>query len=185
MNKHIDKIKKNAAEEAMKTGMVIIGAVTGLLSAKGLRKLTEEHPSLDAIVQYLTPFVLAGGGFIISAVTEKDHKGKYFGYGLSVAGGIEGIKLIPVAKDYLSGILGETEISANSFLTENEERQKLMNGFGLSALPVGNASLSDAPSYETRLPDLEGTDDSGNTKNEDLGYNKSFTDNTDPLGSIL
>lgn len=172
MKKHIENIKRQALEESQKASLVILGAVGGLLIAKGIRKLTEEHPQLNSIAQYATPFVMAGGGFLITTLTDEKSKAKYFGYGLEVAGTIEGIKLIPIAKEYLSGILGETEIpAASAFYTESEERQKLMNGFGLSSLPIGNASMQEVSSNDVRLPDLDGLGE-----HEDLGYNPAQTD---------
>ncbi len=45
MKKYIDKIKKDASDEAMKGLFIIIGAVSGTLAIKGIRKFTEEHPS--------------------------------------------------------------------------------------------------------------------------------------------
>jgi hypothetical protein len=184
MNKYIEKIKKDALDEAMKTGLVILGAVGGSFAIKGIRKLTADNPTWDAVAEYALPVLFAGGGIIIAAATDNNSKVKYFGYGLAVAGGYEGIKLIPVAKEYLSGILSSMEIpAASAFYTENEEREKLMNGFGLSALPVGNASMSEAPELDARLPELEGvasTDDS-----EDLGYNGEATSDTDDIKGIL
>ena len=178
MNKHIEKIKKDALDEAMKTGLVIIGAVSGTLAIKGIRKFTEEHPTLDAVAEYALPLLFAGGGILISAVTETNSKAKYLGYGLAVAGGFEGIKIIPIAKEYLSGILGETEIPASSaYYTESEEREKLMNGFGLSTLPVGNATMQEVVSPQMNLPELEGA---GN----DLGYNASQTGDEDVKGIL-
>lgn len=139
-----------------------------------------KKPNLSAF--YALPLLFAGGGIIIAAATDANSKAKYLGYGLAVAGGFEGIKIIPVAKDYLSGILGETEIpAASAFYTESEEREKLMNGFGLSALPVGNASMQEVASIQSNLPDLEGSE---NTGNEDLGYNASQTDDEEVRGIL-
>ena len=180
MEKHIEKIKKQAADEAMKAGMVILGTVSGMVVAKHIRKFTEDKPSMDAFAQYAIPALMAGGGILIAAASDEKSKAKYFGYGLSVAGTIEGIKLIPVAKDYLSGILGETEIpAASAFYTENEQQQKLMAGFGLSELPVGNTIMQQAEPMTTSLPDLQGTDE----PNENLGYNPAATD--DEVKGIL
>jgi hypothetical protein len=179
MKKHIEKIKRQAAEEAMKAGMIILGTVSGMVVAKSVRKFTESNPKLDAIAQYALPVLMAGGGILIAAATDDRNKAKYFGYGLSVAGTIEGIKLIPVAKDYLAGILGETEIpAANAFYTESEAQQKLMAGFGLSDLPVGNTMMQQAAMTPNNLPDLEGADDDNN-----LGYNPAATD--DEVKGIL
>jgi hypothetical protein len=173
MNKHIEKIKKQALDEAMKTGLVILGAVSGTLAIKGIRKLTEENPTWDAVAEYALPVLFAGGGIIIAAATDTNSKIKYIGYGLAVAGGYEGIKIIPVAKEYLSGILGETEIpAASAFYTENDNREKLMDGFGMSSLPIGNASLQAVPLTEMDLPELEGM---AEEQGENLGYNSAQT----------
>lgn len=171
MKKHIENIKRQAKDESMKGLYVIIGAVGGLLAAKGLKKLTEDKPSIDAITKYIIPAVLGGGGFILTTATESNSKLKYFGYGLEVAGIIEGVKLIPVAKEFLLSGLGDTEIpAATAFYTESES-QKLISGIGLSALPIGSASMREAMRSDMQLPDLEGAND-----NEDLGYNPSQTD---------
>lgn len=179
MNKHIEKIKRQALDEAMKTGLVILGAVSGTLAIKGIRKFTEEHPTLDAVAEYALPILFAGGGILIASATDANSKVKYLGYGLAVAGGFEGIKIIPIAKEYLGSILGETEIpAANAFYTESDEREKLMNGFGLSALPVGNATMQTVGEIQMNLPELEGNG------NSDLGYNSSVTDDEDVRGIL-
>lgn len=181
MNKRIEKIKKQAADEALKAGMVILGAVGGIAVMKGIRKFSQTNPSMDTALQYVLPVLAAGGGVIIAAATDEKSKAKYFGYGLSVAGAIEGIKLIPVVKDYLSGILGETEIpAASAFYTESEAQQKLMSGFGLSELPIGNTMMQPAPMMQSSLPDLDGAE---NNTGEDLGYNPAITD--DEVKGIL
>lgn len=195
MNKHIERIRKQAASEAKKSGLVILGAVGGLLIAKGIRKFTEDKPTLDSVAKIAIPSLYTGGGFILTTVTEEKSNLKYLGYGLMVAGVIEGVKLIPVAKDYLSGLLGENEIpAANAFFTEDESRNALMNGFGLSSLKVGKTSMQDAERYNTNLPDLEGAEDDlqssqddleGSEDNGDLGFNPSATDDADNMSGIL
>lgn len=181
MKARIEKIKKDIKDEAMKAGLVILGAVTGAAVAKGLRKATESKPQLSSIVSYATPFLLGGGGIIIAAATEDKSKAKYFGYGLAVAGTFEGIKLIPVAKDMLSGIFGNSEIpAANAFYTESEERDKIMSGFGLAALPIGTTTMQDAVSFETRLPELE----ESVQKEDNLGFNPSATNDVDINGIL-
>ncbi len=183
MNKHLEKIRKNALAEAKKSSLVIIGAVGGLLVAKGIRKFTEDKPTLDTVAKYSVPLLMGGGGFLITTMTDAKSNAKYVGYGLMAAGTIEGIKLIPVAKEFLSGILGDNEIpAANAFYTESAEREAIMSGFGLSALPVGKASMQDAQIFETRLPELEGAE---NERSEDLGYNPSTTDDADAFKGIL
>lgn len=184
MKNLIVKAKRQFKHEGTKAGLIILGAVGGVLLAKGIRKLTKDNPSLDAFAEYATPLVLAGGGLVITLITEEKSVLKGLGYGLTAAGSIEGVKLIPVAKEFLAGILGETEIpAANAFLTENEERNKLMNGFGMASLPVGNATMQEVPLEANFLPELEGVEEefSGN----DLGYNPGQTDDADRVGDIL
>lgn len=192
MKKHIEKIKRQAKDEAMKSGLIILGAVSGFVLAKVARKYTAEHPTMDAVAKYGIPALLAGGGFILSAATDTNSKGKYFGYGLAVAGSIEGISLLPFAKDYLPSFLGQTDIdAASAFYTESEERQKQINGFGLASLPVGNASMQEVQGMGVNLPDLEGlgyneaiVEGLGyNADQTDLGFNASQTD--DDIKGIL
>lgn len=183
MNKHLEKIKRQAKNEAIKSSLVIIGAVGGLLLARGIRKFTEDNPTLDTVAKIGLPILYGGGGFLITTLTEEKSNVKYLGYGLMVAGAVDGVKLIPVAKEFLSGVLGDNEIpAANAFFTESQQREAIMSGFGLSALPVGKASMQDAPIYDTRLPELEGAE---NTNTEDLGYSSSVTDNADQFRGIL
>lgn len=186
MKKLKENIKKQAKNEGVKALLVLVGAVGGVMLARGIRKFTEDKPTLDAVAQYLTPVVLAGGGVLITMATEEKSVVKGLGYGLAAAGSIEGVKLIPVAKDFLSGILGETEIpAASAFLTENTEREKLMSGFGISSLPVGNASMQEVPESETNLPELEGVEEEQENSSGDLGYNSSATDEVDPLKGVI
>lgn len=189
MKNQIGKFKTNFTKqykhEGAKAGLIILGAVGGVLIAKAVRKYTEDKPSLDAVAQYLNPIMLAGGGFILTSVTDEKSVLKGLGYGLVGAGAFEGIKLIPVAKEFLSGILGETEIpAASAFLTESQEREKLMSGFGLSALPVGNASMQEVSGIKTRLPELEATENNSDISGN-LGYNSSYTDDVDRISGIL
>jgi hypothetical protein len=181
MNKQVEKIKRQAKDEALKTGFVILGAVSGIVSANLLDKLTAAQPTLNAVVKYGYPAILAGGGFILSAATETNSKAKYFGYGLSVAGAYKGIQLIPFAKDYLQGVLGDVAIpDATEYLTENEERNKLLKGLGLSTLPVNNAVMQEAAAYTTRLPELETIEGIAG-----LGFNASMTDDADEIKGII
>lgn len=177
MKKYIENIKRQAKEDAMKAGLVVLGVVGGMVSSKLLDKVTQDKPTLNAIVKYGYPALLTGGGFILSSAVDPNKKIKYLGYGLTAAGIVEGIKIIPIAKDYLQGILGDTEIpAANAFLTESEERQRIMQGFGMTSLPVGKATLQNVNNFEPNLPELEGAN---------LGYNGSVTDDVDPISGIL
>ena len=179
MKKHIEKIKRQYKDELMKAGLVILGAVTGTVLIKGIRKFTAENPTLDGIAQYGMPVLTAGGGFLITAATDEKSKAKYFGYGLEVAGIVEGVKLIPIAQEYLSGLLGNSDIpSASQYYTEDAARAQIMEGFGLSSLPVGNAAMQEVGDNGTHLPDLEGQED------QDLGYNGESTSDVDVRGII-
>lgn len=177
MKKIIENIKKQVKDESMKAGLVVLGAVGGIVTNKILNKITADQPTMNAIVKYGYPALLAGGGFILSCSLEPNSKLKYLGYGLTAAGIWEGVNVIPIVKDKLSGILGELEIpAANVFLTESEERQRIMNGFGMTNLPVGKATLQSPSEFEPNLPDLQGTG---------IGYNGSTTDDVDPVSGIL
>lgn len=177
MKKIIENIRKQAKNESMKAGLVVIGAVGGIVTNKLLNKVTADQPMINAIVKYGYPTLLLGGGFILSSATEPNSKLKYLGYGLTAAGIWEGVNVIPFVKEQLSGILGDIEIpAANAFLTESEERQKIMNGFGMTTLPVGKATLQSPNDFEPNLPELQGSD---------LGYNGSATDDVDPVSGIL
>ncbi len=181
MSKHLDKIKKQFKQETIKTFWVVLGTVGGLFTIKGIRKYTEDKETLDKIAEWVLPIVFGSGGFLLTTLTDENSKAKYLGYGLIAAGTIEGIKIIPAAKDFL-GSIGTTEIpAADAYYSESEERQKLMNGFGLSELPMGNASIQDAMSYSTDLPELQGAEES---TNEDLGYTGSQTEDVDLNGII-
>lgn len=181
MKKHIERIKANAKEELMKTSLVIVSTVGGLLLIKGVRKFTASHPTLDTIVKYSLPPLMATSGFLIAAGTEKDSKVKYIGYGLTAAGTIAGIRLIPVVGEYLSGITDDTDIPVgNAYYTEDAERQNMMQGLGdPEELPVGYATLQEAPTVETRLPELQGAEIENPV--EGLGYNGDATSDVDDV----
>jgi hypothetical protein len=177
MKKIIEKIQRQAKDESMKAGLVVLGAVGGIVTNKLLNKITADQPMMNAIVKYGYPALLTGGGFILSCSLDGNHKLKYLGYGLTAAGIWEGVNVIPFVKEQLSGILGDIEIpAANAFLTESEERQKIMDGFGMTTLPVGKATLQSPNDFEPNLPDLQGSG---------IGYNGSTTDDVDPVSGIL
>jgi hypothetical protein len=179
--------KERVKKEWPKATLIVVGAGVGLGLSKLSRWLTEDQPTMNAIASYAMPPILAGGGFLLCAGTEDDNTLKYFGYGLATAGVIDGVRLLPFGKDFLSGILGNAEISADKeFLNESEERRKMMGSFGQNALPVGKASMQLPDAYKTELPELAATEDSTEEGNgSDLGYNGSFTDDADSFGSIL
>lgn len=190
MSKIVENFRKNVKSELGKATIVVVSAAGGMFIAKGIRTLTEKHPTLDTVAKYATPLVFGLGGIAIAACCDEKSKIKYVGYGLAAAGGIEAVKLIPVVKDYIHGILGETEIPAGSaFYSESEDRQRLMSGFGYSGLPIGNTMMQEASQSDYRLPELQGSDDpelqGPDDERSDLGYNGDATEDVDPLSGII
>lgn len=183
--KAIENIKKNFIPESQKSGMVILGLVAGKVAGKLIDMLIEKYPNIESWAKIVKPIAIGGGGLIIASIMEKDSKVKYIGYGVAGAGVLEGIKLIPVAGEFLSG-LEETPPSA--YYTENEFGKLELGSFGLAALPVQNMSLQEASTFTPELPDLEGITEAGNTYEEisgsDLGYNPSQTEDTDIHGIL-
>lgn len=182
MKKRIENIKRQYADEGKKVFMVVLGFASGAAIAKGMDLLTEKFPQAEPFVKYARPLILSGGGFLISASTTNEEKAlKSFGYGLVAAGAFEGLKLIPIAKDYLS-LSGLGEIPT-TYYTENNNSNLELGSFGLNALPVSSFSMEDAPSFSLNLPALDNeTNISGNSG---VGYNGDITDDADTIRGIL
>lgn len=180
MSKFAERIKANAKQELMKTTLVIVGAVGGIAIVKGVRKLTEAHPTADTIVKFGLPSLMLLGGFGMAAGTEKDSKVKYLGYGLVVGGSVCLVRAIPYVGDYLSGVTDDTpEQVGNTYYTEEQSQ---VQGLGDPVeLPVGNAAMQEIPGYETRLPEFQGVEDQ--TPVEGLGYNGNTTSDVDDIVS--
>jgi hypothetical protein len=198
MNAKIEKIKKRYVSELGKAGIVAVSTVGGLFLIHGIRKWTASHPKTDAIAKYAVPTVMILGGALVAAALDENNKFKYVGYGLATAGAVNVLNQSDTVKQYLSGISGETQIPAeNAFYTESEQRQNLVNGLGLAALPVGNAVMQEYGSTELNLPEINGVEDEpallgsddpsllGDDENEGLGYNGDATEDVDPLNGIL
>lgn len=178
MKKRIDNIKRQAGDEGKKVLMVVLGFASGAAIAKGMDMLSEKFPQAEPFVRYARPVLLSGGGFLISAATTNEEKHlKHFGYGLAAAGAFEGLKLIPIAKDYLS-LSGIDNNMATTYYTESNLE---LGSFGLNALPVRSFEMEEAPTFNLNLPVLDNeTNISGS-----FGYNGDVTDDADRIQGII
>jgi len=183
MKKRIENIKKQYKEETTKILFVILGFATGTAIAKGAKYLGEKYPQMQPYVQYATPILLGGGGWLISAATEKEEVAvKHLGYGLTTSGVYEGVKLIPVAKEFLSGLEGNL---GRTYYMENDKPILELGEFGINSLPMKTMDIQDAPTVKIELPELEGANHLGyNSSITDLGYSSSLTDDVDMSGII-
>lgn len=186
LNKIVGNVKKNFVPEVKNTGMVVLGLMSGLLISKGIDKLIEKYPNIESWAKFLKPAINAGGGLLIASGVDSNSKYKYFGYGLAGAGALEGIKLIPVAKEFLSGF-GSTALLPTVYYTESgSSLPRLdMGNFGVGSMPVGSLNLQAAEPVELELPELEGTYKPETKENSDLGYNRDFTRDADDLSGLL
>ncbi|MBA2612939.1 MAG: hypothetical protein H0U95_13280 [Bacteroidetes bacterium] len=183
MKKRIENIKKQSIEESKKILFVVLGFATGTAIAKGAKFIGEKYPQMQPYVQYATPILLAGGGWLISAATEKEEMElKHLGYGLTTSGVYEGVKLVPVVKDFLSGLEGNL---GRTYYMENDKPILELGEFGINSLPMKTMDMADAPMVKIELPELEGANTlSYNASIIDLGYSSSITDDTDLSGII-
>src|ERR1044071_9336108 len=133
MKKRIEIIKKNAITETKKVGLVILGYIGGKGLAYGIDKLVEQYPDYEMMAKIAKPIVLGGGGLLLSyGTTDDEMLAKYLGYGLATAGTVEGLKLIPFAKEILDGVGDDV----NTYYTESDKPALDLGSFGLNALPV-------------------------------------------------
>jgi len=154
MKKQIENIKRNWKNESKKAAFVILGFVGGQALSKGIDWLAQKYPQLAPAVKYGKPVVLAGGGWLLTNATSGDQVAlKYVGYGLQTAGVFEGIKLIPIAKDFLAGIDGSIN---GTYYMENEKPLLELGEFGINALPVKSLDMENAPEMRLELPELDG-----------------------------
>lgn len=175
MKKRIEIIKKNAVDETKKVGLVILGFIGGKALAYGIDKLAEKYPDYEMAAKIAKPVVLGGGGLLLSfGTTEDEVLAKYLGYGLATAGTVEGLKLIPFAKDFLGGF-GD---NINTYYTESDKSVLELGNFGLNNLPIASYNMQDAPIMKLELPILdEKVGDLGyNPAQNDLGYNPAQND---------
>lgn len=174
MKKQIENIKRNWKNESKKAAFVILGFVGGQALSKGIDWLAQKYPQLGPAVKYGKPVVLAGGGWILTNATSGDQLAlKYIGYGLQTSAVFEGIKLIPIAKDFLSGIEGSIE---GAYYMENEKPLLELGEFGINALPIKSLDMENAPEVKLDLPELDGLNlentigSDGTISGADLGY---------------
>lgn len=173
MKKRFAIAKKNFKSESKKLTMVLLGFAGGTVIAKGLDWLATKYPQMDLAIKIAKPTLLAGGGLILSYGTTDDELiAKHLGYGFTIAGVYDGVKMIPVAKEFLSGFDG----IANTYYTESDKPPLDLGTFGLNALPVKSFSTEDAPTVEIKLPDLGYNKD----QVEGLGYNKDQVEGFNP-----
>lgn len=175
MKKRIEIIKRNAVDETKKVGLVILGFIGGKGLAYGIDKLAEKYPDYEMAAKIAKPVVLGGGGLLLSfGTTDDEVLAKYLGYGLATAGTIEGLKLIPFAKDFLGGFGN----SLSGYYTEGDRPVLELGNFGLNNLPISSYNIEDAPEMKLDLPVLdENIGKLGyNPAQNDLGYNPSQTD---------
>lgn len=189
MKKRIEILKRDGVANAKNLGMVLLGFIGGRAIAYGLDKLIEKYPDYDTIITVSKHTVLAGGGLVLTFLTDKEEQElKHLGYGLTIAEGVEGMKLIPIAKDMLGGF-GD----GNTYYTESDKPLLELGDFGLNTLPVESYNMQDAPMMKLELPVLdESVGDLGyNPAQVDLGYNPAQVDlgynpsRTDDVSGIL
>lgn len=182
MKQRIAIIKSQAGNEAKKTGMVILGMVTGTALAKGMDKLGELMPATADFIKYAKPIVIGGGGFLIAAGTTKDEIVKHFGYGLIGAGAYQGCKLVPfLSENFGFSGLGQVSDTATNYYTESNLNNIDLGSFGLDALPVTSFRFENPQAQTLDLPELS----TSHSINDNLGYNPSATDETDQFKGII
>jgi hypothetical protein len=180
MKKIIEKFKKNYKDDSRKSAMVVLGTVGGALLSKGARYLTKDSPSLNTFATYAMPVLMAGGGLIVATNTEKESSVKYVAYGLAAAGVLQGILLVPFFRDNLLGMEGLGQgADVLDYYTESANREQIMEGFGLAALPVVNTYTEDAATFKPQLPELEEV-----SGTQDLGFTPIANEDTDIRGII-
>jgi hypothetical protein len=189
MKKRIEILKKDGVDNAKNLGMVLLGFIGGRAIAYGLDKLIEKYPDYDTIITASKHTVLGGGGLILTFLTDKEEQElKHLGYGITIAEGVEGMKLIPIAKEMLGGF-GD----GNTYYTEGDKPLLELGNFGLNNLPIASYDTQDAPIMRFDLPVLdESVGNLGyNPAQNDLGYNPAQNDlgynasQTDDVSGIL
>lgn len=173
MKKRIENIKKQYAKEGKRLLFVVAGFVAGRAFASGMDWLASKYPEHENWFKYSKAPALGVGGFLLTAASDSDAEfAKHFGYGMTASAAFEGIRIIPVAKDYLGSINFEP-----TYYREDEKPALQIGDFGIKSLPVKSVEIGEVKALDVDLPELEGT-------GSDLGYNKSATTDTDVTGII-
>jgi len=173
MKKRIANIKKQYGKEGKRFLYVWAGFITGRAFAAGMNMLAEKFPEKEDWFKYSKAPLLGIGGYLLCSASDPDAEfAKHFGYGIGASAAFEGIKIIPVAKDYL----GEVNFE-KTYYREDDKPALSIGEFGIKSLPIKSVELGEIQPIEVDLPELEGA--SGN-----LGYNKAATEDADMNGII-
>lgn len=180
MKKLKDNIKKQYAKEAARFAYVFLGFVSGRAFARGIDFLSEKYPDQESWLKYVKAPSLGIGGYLLSSASDPNSEFlKHFGYGVSASAAYEGIKITPIAKDYLLGIGENME---KTYYREDDKPAIQIGDFGIQSLPIKSLEFGEVQPIEVELPDLE---NEGTTTPEDLGYNPSATRDTDDMQGII
>ncbi len=182
MKKRIENIKKQAAKEGLRLTYVIAGFVAGRAFAAGMDWLASKYPEHEGIFKYSKAPVLGATGVFLTMSSDPSAEfEKHFGYGITASAAFEGIKIIPVAKDYLGEINFEP-----AYYREDEKPAIQIGDFGIKSLPIKSVEIGEVKPIEVDLPELEGAANLGYNKayTDDLGYNRSATEDADMNGII-
>lgn len=172
MKNIIGKIKKDAGKESKKALYVVLGFASGTVLAKGMNWIATKYPEYEPLMTYGKPLLIGGGGWIISTITEDGQiAAKHIGYGLQAAGALEGVKLLPFAKEFLNGV---DEGSGTTYYMENNKPSIDLGNFGINSLPVNSISMENAPSIKLDLPNLDARERDDQING--LGYNSEKFD---------
>lgn len=170
MKKQVENIKKQYKREGARFLYVVLGFVTGKAFASGMDWLATKFPEQEGWFKYSKAPLLGVTGFLLSSASdEKSEFVKHFGYGVTGSAAFEGLKITPIAQDYLMGIGDSIE---KRYYREDEKPAIAIGDFGISSLPIRSVEMGEIQPIEVELPELEGA----------LGYNKSATRDTDNLG---
>jgi len=185
MKKQIENIKKQYKSETKKIVMVVLGFVSGAAIAKGISMLAEKFPDHADALNYSKVPVLGASGWLICNASDTDAVLlKHLGYGLTASAALEGLKIIPVAKDILDGVEDNMK---KTYYTEDTPLE--IGNFGFHSLPLKSIELGEVPKINIELPELEGTSNLGyngeQTKVDGLGYNGDQTRDSDNIKGII
>lgn len=174
MKKQIANIKRNIKDESIRTGFAILGFLIGKGMSKGFDWMATKYPQYEQAIKILKPFIILAHGLTISSAAEDNQKSaKAFGYALSAVGVYEGIKLIPIAKNFFEGDTGVQGFSGNYYM-ESDKPMLELGQFGINSLPINSLDMESAPETRLELPELDGTENDLEGSEEDymsgLGY---------------